>query len=252
MPRLRTYKTEAVVLKQMPLGEAARILTFYTPDMGKLRAVARGVRRPKSRLGGHLELLNRVSVSLAHGRNLDVVTEAQVLQGFRGVRDDLQTLSRALYLAELIDTFSSEQSANRPLYRLLVDALGWLEKAAQPDQLLRHFEIRLLEHSGYRPELYFCGECKIELEPGGHLFDRSIGSVLCPACRVTSPNAMIPISLNGMKALRFLQNQEQYADATGLNMSADLLAEIERLLGNYVRFLAERELRTAEFMYRVR
>ena len=79
MSRLRVYRTEGVVIRQMPLGEADRILTLCSPDMGKVRAVAKGVRRTRSRLGGHLELLNRVSVSVAIGRNLDTIK--------RGVRD---------------------------------------------------------------------------------------------------------------------------------------------------------------------
>ena len=74
----RIYKTEAIVLRQNSLGEADRIVTLYTPSNGKVRAVARGVRRPKSKLSGHLELLNRVKISLARGRNLDIVSEAEV------------------------------------------------------------------------------------------------------------------------------------------------------------------------------
>ena len=96
MSRLRTYKTEAVVLKQINLGEADRILTLYTPDQGKVRAVARGVRRPKSKLSGHLELLNQASVSLSYGRNLDSINEAQSIRSFRGIRDDLSRISKAI------------------------------------------------------------------------------------------------------------------------------------------------------------
>ena len=146
MARPRTYKTEAVALRQIPLGEADRILTIYTPDMGKLRVVAKGIRRTKSRLGGHLELLNCVSVSLSQGRNLDVITEAQVIQSFRGFRDDLRLLSRALYVAELVDRFSDERSPNYEVYRLLLEVLSWLEHAGQSDLLLRHFEMVLPRH----------------------------------------------------------------------------------------------------------
>ena len=106
--RLRTYKTEGVVLKQMPLGEADRILTILTPDVGKVRAVARGVRRAKSRLGGHLDLLNQVSVSLSKGRSLDAVNEAEAFRSFRVLREDLERVSKALYMAELADGFSVE------------------------------------------------------------------------------------------------------------------------------------------------
>ncbi len=248
MVRPRTYKTEAVALRQIPLGEADRILTIYTPDMGKLRVVAKGIRRTKSRLGGHLELLNCVSVSLSQGRNLDVITEAQVIQSFRGFRDDLRLLSRALYVAELVDRFSDERSPNYEVYLLLLEVLSWLEQAGQSDLLLRHFELHLLEYSGYRPELRACVECRVMLEPGDHYFSSAVGGVLCPDCRVKSDDALILISLNAMKVLRFLQRDADCTGAAELKVSSRLQAEIERLLHAYVRFLVERELKSAEFM----
>ena len=248
MSRPRTYKTEGVVLKQTPFGEADRILTFFTQDMGKVRAVAKGVRRTKSKLGGHLELLNCVAVSLSYGRNLDVVTEAQVVQSFRGFREDLRLLARALYMAELVDGFTVELSSNYPAYRLLLGALSWLDRSDQPDLLLRHFELHLVEHSGFRPELHRCVECLSGLEPGDHFFSSARGGVLCPQCRVASGEAMIPISLNAMKVLRYILREEDYAKVAGLNVSAKLIGEIERLLRTYIRFLAEREFKSAEFM----
>ena len=114
MPRNRTYSTEAIVLRQTALGEADRVLTLFTPDLGKLGAVAKGVRRPVSRTGGHLELLNRVRVTLAQGRTLDVVTDAQATQSFAGLRSRLQSISRAMYAAELVDRFCIDRSPNIP------------------------------------------------------------------------------------------------------------------------------------------
>ena len=248
MVRPRTYKTEAVVLKQTPLGEADRILTFYTQDMGKLRAVAKGVRRTKSRLVGHLELLNNVSVSLSQGRNLDVVTEAQVVHSFAGIRQDLPRLSKAIYIAELVDGFSVEHSSGYTLYRLLLNTLAHLDRAERPDLLLRHFEMHLLALSGFRPELYSCVECRSTLEPADHLFSCANGGVLCPNCRVASGQALLPISINAMKVLRYLLREEDYAKVAGLKVSLGLLREIERMVRTYVRFLAERELKSAEFM----
>ena len=244
----RTYKTEAVVLKQMPLGEADRIITFYTADAGKVRAVAKGVRRLKSRHGGHLELLNCVSVSLSRGRNLDVVNEAQATRTFRAVREDLPRLSRAMYMAELVDGFSVEQSPNEALYLSLVDALRWLGESERPDLLLRHFEIRLLDQSGYRPEIYDCVECRTTLEPGDHLFSCAVGGVMCPGCRTRSSDALIPLSLSAMKVLRFLLREREHARVEALKVSDGVVREIERLLRAYIRFLAERELKSAEFM----
>ncbi len=248
MTRPRIHNTEAVVLKQTPLGEADRILTLYTPDFGTVRAVARGVRRTKSKFGGHLELLNKVSVSISFGRNLDRVNEAEAVESFSGFKDDLQRLSRGIYIGELVHAFSAEQSPNLAVYELLVDALRWLEETEQPDLLLRHFETQLLDDSGYRPELIRCVECRTELEPGGHLFSRAVGGVLCPRCRAASDDVLIPISLNAMKVLRFLQRERGYGKAESLRVSAPLVRELERLLGTYIRYILERELKSVEFM----
>ena len=248
MVRSRTYKTEGVVLKQIPLGEADRILTLYTPDMGKVRAVAKGVRRTKSKLGGNLELLSYASVSVAQGRNLDVVTEAVLIQSFRGFREDLPRLSRAIYIAELVDSFSVEHSASYAVFKLLLDALGWLETTEEPDLLLRHLEIHLLDHSGYRPELYSCVDCRSRLEPMDHPFDTPGGGVLCPKCRVKSGRTLILVSLNAMKVLRFLQREQDFSRVAGLRVSPSLLSEVERLLRAYIRFLVEREIKSAAFV----
>lgn len=232
----------------MPLGEADRILTLFTPDVGKVRAVGKGVRRTKSRYGGHLELLNRVEVSISYGRSLDVVNEAQVIESFRALREDLQQLSKALYLAELVDGFTAEQSQNEPVYRILLSAFRSLDSARQPDLLLRHFEMHLLGHSGYSPELYRCVECRFELEPGDHLFSCGGGGVVCQRCRRMQSSTLVPLSLSAMKVLRFIQRSADYSPVDALNVSTEVLREIERLTRTHIRFLVERDVKSADFM----
>ena len=248
MSRIRTYKTEAVVLRQTSLGEADRILTLYTPDMGAVRAVAKGIRRTTSRLGGHLELLNRVSVSLSQGRNLDVVNEAQVLQSFGGLRDDLRSLSWALYVAELVDRFSEERSPNYEVYLLLVETVTCLEAAPESELHLRYFELRLVDLAGFRPELHRCVECQTALEPDDHLFSASLGGIVCLSCRSGTDRAQVPVSLKAMKILRFLQRAQGVDAVAGLRVARNEMAEIERMLRVYIRFLLERDLKSAEFM----
>jgi hypothetical protein len=92
MARPRVYKTEAIVLKRTNLGEADNIITLYTPNFGKIRAVAKGVRRPKSKLGGHLDLLTQSALLLAQGQNLDIITQAQSIESFLTLKSDISTL----------------------------------------------------------------------------------------------------------------------------------------------------------------
>ena len=247
-PRSRSYRTEAVVLRYMPLGEADRILILHTQDMGKLRAVAKGVRRPKSRLGGHLELLNRVSVSLSRGRDLDIVTEAQIVESFTGLRGDLRSLSQAIYLAELVDRFTVEGSQSYDVYRMLLKAYRRLARTGGSRLLLRHFEMWLLDYSGYRPEIRRCVSCRASLAPRDHLFSCANGGVFCPECRSVAADTLILVSLGAMKVLRLAQREEEYARLADVNVSDEIEAEVERVLKAYVRYLIERELKSAEFL----
>jgi DNA repair protein RecO (recombination protein O) len=240
-----------VVLRQTPLGEADRILTLYAPDLGKIRAVAKGVRRTKSKLAGNLELLNQVSVSLSEGRNLDIVNESEVIQSFRSFKEDLERVSKAIYVAELVDGFSIEQSGNFPLYQLLIHTLEWMSRAQNAELLLRYFESRLLDYTGYKPEIKVCVECQETLEPGGHFFVAAQGGVLCPNCRMDSGDTMVPISLNAMKVLRFLMREKRYDKVDELTVPPGLVAELERLLCNYIQSIVEKDFKSAEFMHLV-
>ena len=240
MSRFRTYRTEGVVIRQMPLGEADRILTLCSPDMGKVRAVAKGVRRTKSRLGGHLELLNRASVSVAIGRNLDTISEASAISTFGGIRGDLRRVSRAMYVAELVDTFSMEGNGNRAIYHLLLNTLLWLERAQNQDLLMRWFELRLMDCSGYMPELVHCVECREWLEPADHLFVCDAGGVLCPNCRTASGGALLPLRMNTMKTLRFVQRELHFDNVETLKVSEQILKDMERLMRSYIRHIAEK------------
>ena len=248
MSRNRTYSTEAIVLRQTALGEADRVLTLFTPNLGKLGAVAKGVRRPGSRTGGHMELLNRVRVTLAQGRTLDVVTDAQATQTFAGLRSRLQSISRAMYAAELVDRFCIDRSPNLQVYRLLLQALTLLDAGPEAPVLLRHFELMLLEHSGYRPELFWCVECRAELQPSDHSFSNTLGGVLCPNCRTGADGPLTQVSLGGMKVLRYLQRTPELGASAGFRAPAHVAAELERLCHLYVRHILDRELKTAAFV----
>lgn len=248
LSRIRTYRTEGVVIRQMPLGEADRILTLCSPDMGKVRAVAKGVRRTKSRLGGHLELLNRASVSVATGRNLDTITEASAISTFGGIRDDLRRVSRGLYVAEIVDCFSFEGNGNHSMYSLLLRTLHQLESGANLDMLMRWFEMRLLERSGYMPELVHCVECRAWLEPDDHLFVCESGGALCSNCRMSSEGALLPLPMNTMKTLRFVQREAGFDNLENLSVTPSILNDMERLMRTYIRHIVEREVRSADFV----
>ena len=246
----KVYKTEAIVLKRMNLGEADRILTLYSPNLGKFRAIAKGVRRPKSKMGGHLELLTHSSLMLARGQNLDIITQSQTIDSFPHLRDNLLRTSVALYAAELVDQFAAEHVENYPLYRLFLNTLGWLCEAQDTELTLRYFELNLLTHLGYKLQLDQCLGCKSTLEPRTNFFSSSSGGVLCPQCQRQEPLAH-PISVNALKVMRFMEKSD-YAAASKLKLNAELSRELEQLMRHYIRYLLEREVKSVEFLDRLK
>ena len=250
MPISKLYKTEAIVIKHSRLGEADRILVLLTPNLGKIRAVARGVSRPKSRLGGHVELLAHSTMMLARGRTLDVVSQSQTLDSFPKLRADLWLTAYALYVAELVERFTVEHSDCYPIYMLLLDTLRRLEGADNAELVLRYFELHLLGYLGYRPELHQCLGCGSLLEPVDNFFSASAGGVLCHQCRATEP-VVRPISVNALKVLRLFQGSD-YAEASRVRLEPNLAWELEQVMRGYIRYLLEGEVRSAALMDRLR
>ncbi len=246
--RTRVYKTEAIVLKRTNLGEADKILTLYTPNLGKIRAVAKGVRRPKSKLGGHVEPLTHSMMMLARGQNLDIITQSQTISSFLPLRDDLWRTTLALYATELVDRFTAEHIESYPIYKLLLDTLHRLCKT-DGELALRYFELHLLDHVGYRPELYHCLCCKSPLKPEANLFSPSSGGVLCPGCSKSQP-LVRPISVNALKVMRLLQRSDYTIGK--VRIGSELSSELEQLMREYISYLLEEEVRSAQFLDRLR
>ena len=248
VPRL--YKTEAIVLRQRKLGEADRILTLFTPAYGKLDAKAKGVRKTTSRMSGHLQPLNRCMVQLARGRTMEVVAGCETLESFQPLRDDLGRLSRALYAAELADRFLPERVENIPTYRLLLDTLRRLQGTADVDLTLRHYEMKLLERSGFRPELGRCLGCQQALQPVQNFFSPVAGGTYCASCGAGAAGSRA-LSVNGLKVLRLLQ-RASYKEVEGLNLPPALAEEVERHLRSYIVCVLERDVNAAAFIERLR
>jgi DNA repair protein RecO (recombination protein O) len=157
---MNLYRDEGVVLRTHKLGEADRIVVLMTAAHGKVRAVAKGVRKTKSRLGGRLEPPSRVSLLLYDGRDLDVVTQAETLEHYPALRQDLDRLTDALSLAEAVDQVAQEGEPNAPLYRMFTAALRTLAGAgARPPLLVAAFYWKLLALEGVAPMLDECVRC---------------------------------------------------------------------------------------------
>ncbi len=246
----RTYQTEAIVIKRIKLGEADRILTIYTPSFGKLKAVAKGTRRPKSKLGGHVELLTHSRLMLARGRNLDIITQAQTIDNFLPIKDDLDRLSRGLYMAELVDSFTGEHIEDRHLFDLLLETLKQLSQPTYCEPILRYFELNLLDHLGYRPQLQHCTECNSPLNPETNFFSPKMGGILCHQCGFKEPMSR-PLSLNALKVLRLWQNCN-FAAVLKVKINRELAAELEQVMREYIKYLLEKQLKSTAWLDRLK
>lgn len=249
--RERLYRTEAVILRRSDFGEADRMLTLFSARYGKRRVIAKGARKTTSRRAGHIELFNRVELQLATGRNLDIVTDAQIVDPYKQLHEDLPRLSHAYYIAELVDKLTVDDEDNWPIYKLLIDTFAALNSTAALDLVARYFELHLLNLVGYRPYLFQCAICQEELTEDAERWSPAGGGMLCQRCAAREPHAL-PISLPAFKALRYLQREPITASEDLQRLSESLRREIESVLRATLRPILERELKSVEFLDAVR
>lgn len=244
--RERTTRTEAVILRHSDWGEADRLLWLYTRQKGKIRAIAKGVRKIRSRKAGHLEPFTRAILLLAHGRDLPIVTQAETMEAYIPLRENLIRLGYAAYVVETLDRFTYEEDENQPLYRLLTDTLTRLNAGSEPVLVVRYYELRLLDLLGYRPQLFNCVNCETEIQPVDQYFSLLQGGVLCPKCGLDVPEA-IPISVPVLKYLRHFQ-RSTFGEVARVRLTPELNRQMESLLQRYIMHLLERGLNTPAFI----
>lgn len=246
----RSQRIEAIVLKHSEFGEADQLLTLYSRERGKVRALAKGARKARSRKAGHLEPFTRVSLQIATGKNLDIITQAEAQDTHSPLSADLELLGYASYACELVDKFTTDEDENRSVYRLLRDTLERLETEADAEVVVRYYEVRLLDLVGFRPQLQRCLQCGREIQAEDQYFATQQGGVLCPNCGASAAGAS-PISLSALKYLRHFQRSE-YADATRAQLSASVRLELETLMDHYMTYVLERALNSPRFLRRMR
>lgn len=249
--RERLYRTEAIVLRRSDWGEADRLLTLFTPELGKLRVLAKGVRRLRSRKAGHLELFTRSNLLVAKGRDLHIVTQAETVDAYRPARDDLLRTTYACYVAELVDQFTLDGAENRPLYNLLAQALGWVGSSHDLAATARYVELAVLDLVGYRPELFRCVRRGEAVQAEDQFFSVSEGGAVCPRCGPGQVAGVQPISMSALKFLRYFQTSP-YLTAMAASVRPAVHVELERVMLRYLTHQLERRLKSVDFLRRVR
>jgi len=251
VPAPRRYVTDAIVLSRFDLGEADRVLTLITPQYGKLKAIAKGIRRPTSRLGGSLEPFAELNVALARGRTFDVVTEVRVGHAWLHLRDNLESAATAWYLAELADKSLEERHEAEPLYALLHRAYELLDAGMAPGRVARWYEMHLADELGQRPEVDRCVECDRMLESTETFrWVPPLGGVLCGRCPGPGQDRA-GLSLEALKLLKAYQRLDVEALAS-LRLPEDVEREVEAVMRDFMRVAMERDPRSLAFLDEVR
>jgi DNA repair protein RecO (recombination protein O) len=246
----RSYRVEAVVLRHSNWGEADRLLVIYTRQYGKLRVIAKGARKVRSRKAGHLEPFTQSSIQLAHSSDLPIVTQAEAMDSFLPLREDLVKTGYASYVVELVDRFTIDSNESVPIFSLIIDALKRIAGDDQPFLAVRYFEIHLLDHVGFRPELFQCVRCRKKIQPEDQYFSFEQGGVLCPECHVMVSHCR-DISMAALKVLRHIQ-RSSFEQAIRLLPDPKVKNEIELIILDYLTYLLERKLHSTDFIQLVR
>ncbi|MDO8586563.1 MAG: DNA repair protein RecO [Armatimonadota bacterium] len=240
------YRANAIVLRRTNLGETDRILTLYTREHGRLSAIAKGSRRPASRLAGATELFNFGRYLLATGKSLDVVTQSETRESFPNIRADLNRIAYAIYIVELVNETIEDREPNPDLFDTILSCMYLLEGGVDPEVVTRAFELQLMAASGYRPRLESCARCGTPTSTQKVNFSPSIGGVVCGQCGPL-PEDTMTIHHETLDTMKALLNAEaaQIRDSRPSERTLDEMANVMRW---YIRYRLERELKSSEFI----
>lgn len=249
-PRGRVSKTRAIILRRSDLGEADRLVTLLTEDYGKIRAVAKGVRKPTAKSAGHVELYTLAEVMLSKGRDLYVITQAELLEPFLPLQGDLHRIGYASLFAELVDRFAVDEMEIPEAFELLVNGLYWLSEPQIDLRLVsRYYEMHILNSMGYAPTFFTCAIGGERLKAEDQFYSVIEGGMVCQEHAAGHVN-MTPVPLPVFKVLRHMMRSE-WETIKVLNIGPLIHHDLQRILHNTIIFLLEKRLQSVDFLRRV-
>ena len=244
------YTVNAIILRRINFSETDRIATLYTRERGKISGIAKGARKPISRLSGATEVLTYAKYQLASGKNLDIITQAEVKESFPRIHGDLNRIAYAAYMAELLDKFVEEHEANADLFDLLLSALYLMERPNDPEKITRMFELQFMKAVGYEPVLDKCINCRMPISVSEVSFSPSLGGIVCEKCGAL-PEDAIQISREAADTMQALMSADA-PEVEQMEIPQTVMDQIAHVLRWYIRYRAERELKSLEFLQALR
>ncbi len=246
---MKGYRTKAFVLRKIDLKEADQIITLHTESQGKVKAIAKGIRKARSKNVGNLELLNLIDVLLIPGKNFEIITQVKVENSFLDLKEDLNCLAFVYYLVELLDKLIAENERAPELFDLLDNFLNWA-KEKKEDLLksfaLRAFELKLISLLGFAPEIFRCVKCGQKLTSGGSkYFDVSLGGIVCSSC-TNGEEQSIKVSENSIKLMRLILEGEDFDLLSKIKAPSGDRKLVATMIHDYLLWILEKQLKSLE------
>ena len=241
-------KSEGILLRRQDLRETSIILTFYTRGFGKIKGIVRGVRGPRGQYGGGaLEIFSLDEIVFYERKRSDIYTISQydLINFFNPIRESLEKLSYAMYLAELIDSVTSLADPNDDAFELLLNSLKLLEADASPRRVARIFEIKLLYLFGLMPSMELCSACGRKAEEAGR-FSIIHGGLICKECCRTEKETL-PILPGTAKFIEHVLSSP-FDRAARVKVAMAVGKELESILRRFLDYHIERRLKTVQFI----
>jgi len=248
-PAERIRTVEAVIISHKDFGEADRLVTLFSLEAGKIRGMAKGVRRMGSRKAAYLEPFMHSRVVLAKGKTFWILTQADGIKQYASIPESLEKTGRAAYIVELAERFTVEEEPSPQLFRLIIDTLDRIDQDDDTFTPTLFFELRILGHAGFRPDLVDCVGCGRAITAQDQFFSVDQGGVVCPRCGGLYQHVR-RVSLDALRYLRHFQRND-YSALAGIDVPQAVRQEILSVIGDYLSSIVERRLNAPEFMRQI-
>ncbi len=245
---MRSYNAKGITLSAHKFGETGRVVHFFTAEYGKIEAIAQGIGKPGSKLAAAIEPLTISHLHLAKGRQLDRLTQAEVLESFLPLRQDLRRLAYASLLLEMTDLLTEVGAPVPGLFEELKAALEALTQGADVDLAVAAYALRLLRLQGIAPELYICAECGAALQ-GGALYAPAAGGFLCRQCSPET-QGLLSVQETTLQVLRTLITIP-WTDIFHLRMTSQAQREMRQIIHSHLRYQLGMPLKSLKFLAQI-
>lgn len=233
------YRLEGIVLRRRNLGESDRILTVFSRELGKHRFVAKGVRRPGSKLAGHSEPFMVSNFLIARTRGLPILSQAETRSAHARLRLSERAIAVAGLLAERVEVLTAEDEAAPQVYELIENSLQLLDSGAEPARVLLIFDLLLLSETGFRPGFQRCIDCGEALSAVPNAFDLERGGFVCQRCSKASSSARV-VSVDVQKIMRMIDRGD-IGQVLAVRVRPELFEQAELLVSDFIARVTGRE-----------